>query len=253
MEQFRSEVAVKLRGASYGDRAAVLAQVEEHRAEHATRLAHYEQLAAAYDPGLARGPRPRRLPGAARRDPPRAVLGRLADRVPHRPHHRRSHRMTVPAPPRPVDDRAPHAAQPDRDGLDAHRPRGQGQAPARARGVLRRAGPRRRRPDRHRRLLPQRARLAAAVRLDDDPRASTPTGTARSPTRCTPRAARSPCRCCTPAATATPRSTSRPPRPSRRSRRSRPARCPRARSSGRSPTTSTRPGWRGGRATTASR
>ena len=48
LEQFRSEVAVKLRGASYGDRAAVLAQVEEHRAEHATRLAHYEQLAAAY-------------------------------------------------------------------------------------------------------------------------------------------------------------------------------------------------------------
>ncbi len=54
LEQFRSELAVKLRGASYGDRAAVLAQVEVHRAEHATRLAHYEQLAAAYDPtGLA--------------------------------------------------------------------------------------------------------------------------------------------------------------------------------------------------------
>jgi DNA-binding PadR family transcriptional regulator len=50
MEQFRSEVAVKLRAASYGDRAAVLAQVEEHRAEHATRLAHYEQLATGYDP-----------------------------------------------------------------------------------------------------------------------------------------------------------------------------------------------------------
>jgi DNA-binding PadR family transcriptional regulator len=48
LEQFRSEVAVKLRGASYGDRPAVLAQVEGHRAEHATRLAHYEQLAAAY-------------------------------------------------------------------------------------------------------------------------------------------------------------------------------------------------------------
>ena len=46
-EQCRSEVAVKLRAASYGDRAAVLAQVVEHRAEHATRLAHYEQLAAA--------------------------------------------------------------------------------------------------------------------------------------------------------------------------------------------------------------
>jgi DNA-binding PadR family transcriptional regulator len=45
MEQFRSEVAVKLRGASYGDRASVLAQMREQRAEHATRLAHYEQLA----------------------------------------------------------------------------------------------------------------------------------------------------------------------------------------------------------------
>jgi DNA-binding PadR family transcriptional regulator len=49
MEQFRSDVAVKLRGASYGGRTAVLAQVEQHRAEHATRLAHYEQLAATYD------------------------------------------------------------------------------------------------------------------------------------------------------------------------------------------------------------
>ncbi len=46
LEQFRSEVAVRLRGASYGDRAVVLAQVAEHRAEHATRLAHYEGLAA---------------------------------------------------------------------------------------------------------------------------------------------------------------------------------------------------------------
>jgi DNA-binding PadR family transcriptional regulator len=46
MEQFRSEVAVKLRAASYADRQAVLAQVHEHRADHAARLAHYEQLAA---------------------------------------------------------------------------------------------------------------------------------------------------------------------------------------------------------------
>ena len=50
MEQFRSEVAVKLRAASYGDRAAVLAQVAEHCAEHATRLAHYEKLAADLPP-----------------------------------------------------------------------------------------------------------------------------------------------------------------------------------------------------------
>jgi DNA-binding PadR family transcriptional regulator len=56
MEQFRSDVAVKLRAASYGDRAAVLAQVEEHRAEHGTRLAHYEQLAAGYSsPGSLTG------------------------------------------------------------------------------------------------------------------------------------------------------------------------------------------------------
>jgi DNA-binding PadR family transcriptional regulator len=46
MEQFRSEVAVKLRGASYGERADVLAQMREHRADHAARLTHYEQLAA---------------------------------------------------------------------------------------------------------------------------------------------------------------------------------------------------------------
>jgi hypothetical protein len=46
MEQFRSEVAVKLRGAAYGERVSVLAQMREHRADHAARLEHYEQLAA---------------------------------------------------------------------------------------------------------------------------------------------------------------------------------------------------------------
>ena len=45
-EKFRSELAVRLRGASYGDRAAVLDTVRQQRADHATRLAHYEQLAA---------------------------------------------------------------------------------------------------------------------------------------------------------------------------------------------------------------
>lgn len=46
MEQFRSELAVKLRGASYGDRAAVLDNVRDHLADHRTRLAHYETLAS---------------------------------------------------------------------------------------------------------------------------------------------------------------------------------------------------------------
>lgn len=45
-EPSRSELAVKLRAASYGDREAVLAQVRDHLADHATRLSHYETLAA---------------------------------------------------------------------------------------------------------------------------------------------------------------------------------------------------------------
>lgn len=41
---FRSEIAVKMRGASYGDRAALLANVAELVADHRTRLAHYEAM-----------------------------------------------------------------------------------------------------------------------------------------------------------------------------------------------------------------
>ena len=44
MEAFRSEVAVKLRGASYGDRATLTRNLLDLRADHATRLAHYEKL-----------------------------------------------------------------------------------------------------------------------------------------------------------------------------------------------------------------
>jgi DNA-binding PadR family transcriptional regulator len=43
---FRSELAVKMRGASYGDRAALLADVAELVADHRTRLDHYEARAA---------------------------------------------------------------------------------------------------------------------------------------------------------------------------------------------------------------
>jgi len=43
---FRSEIAVKMRGASYGDRAALLANVAELVADHRTRLAHYEAMSA---------------------------------------------------------------------------------------------------------------------------------------------------------------------------------------------------------------
>lgn len=44
MEPLRSELAVKMRGASYGDRAAVLDVVRTNLADHQLRLDHYEQL-----------------------------------------------------------------------------------------------------------------------------------------------------------------------------------------------------------------
>ncbi|MFC4786014.1 PadR family transcriptional regulator [Nocardioides sp. MAHUQ-72] len=44
MEPLRSELAVKMRGASYGERAAVLDVLRANLAEHHARLAHYEQL-----------------------------------------------------------------------------------------------------------------------------------------------------------------------------------------------------------------
>ncbi|MBD8871116.1 PadR family transcriptional regulator [Nocardioides donggukensis] len=44
-DPLRSEVMVKFRGASYGDRAAVLDQARERLADHRTRLAHYDRLA----------------------------------------------------------------------------------------------------------------------------------------------------------------------------------------------------------------
>ncbi len=40
----RFEVAVKMRGASYGDRAGLLAHLEDLVSEHRTRHAHFEQL-----------------------------------------------------------------------------------------------------------------------------------------------------------------------------------------------------------------
>ena len=44
MEVFRSEVAVKLRGAAYGDRDTLTRNLLDLRADHATRLAHYERF-----------------------------------------------------------------------------------------------------------------------------------------------------------------------------------------------------------------
>ena len=44
MESFRSDLAVKLRGASYGERATLLRRVRETVGDHRTRLAHYRDL-----------------------------------------------------------------------------------------------------------------------------------------------------------------------------------------------------------------
>jgi DNA-binding PadR family transcriptional regulator len=44
MEPLRSELAVKMRGAAFGDRAAVLEVVRTNLADHQLRLTHYEQL-----------------------------------------------------------------------------------------------------------------------------------------------------------------------------------------------------------------
>lgn len=43
-ESLRSDFAVRLRGASYGSRDAILALVKEHLADHEARLAHYRHL-----------------------------------------------------------------------------------------------------------------------------------------------------------------------------------------------------------------
>jgi DNA-binding PadR family transcriptional regulator len=43
-ESFRSELAVKMRAASYGAREPLLRDIERHIEDHRTRLAHYESL-----------------------------------------------------------------------------------------------------------------------------------------------------------------------------------------------------------------
>ena len=56
-EQHRSDLAVKLRAASYGDRGPLLAEVAALRAEHATRLELFEELEGRDypDPGALAG------------------------------------------------------------------------------------------------------------------------------------------------------------------------------------------------------
>ncbi len=56
-ESMRSDFTVRLRGASYGDRAALVEEVRRHRAEHATRLRAYRDMAARDypDPGALSG------------------------------------------------------------------------------------------------------------------------------------------------------------------------------------------------------
>lgn len=50
IDPLRSELAVKMRGASYGDRRAVRELVGQHLTEHRARLAAYHQMAAKQYP-----------------------------------------------------------------------------------------------------------------------------------------------------------------------------------------------------------
>ena len=117
---------------------------------------------------------------------------------------RLGHQQSVSAPARAARPRLHHAEEPRADGLDAHRPGGRPQA-------LRSAWPRifaeRARggvgPDRHRRLRAQHRGLGQAVRRHAGHARRGAAAPASSPTPCTPRAARSRCRSCTPGATAT--------------------------------------------------
>ena len=105
--------------------------------------------------------------------------------------------------------RRPDVAQPRGDGIDAHRPRGPRRGTSRS---WRRTSPtraRRRGADGHRRLLAQRRGWLKPFAGEMVP-ARRRRGTATSPTPCTPRAARSRCRSCTPVATPTTRSASAP-------------------------------------------
>ena len=136
-----------------------------------TRLAHYEQLEREQfpDPSRLDGPALDQwlvLRGGIRLE---QLLDRLDHRVPARPTRRTD--MTHPRYPHllaPITlgaGRRADPAQPRRHGLDAHRARGPPVGHRQAGGVLRRARPRRRRPDHHRRLRAHQARLAQAVRL----------------------------------------------------------------------------------------
>jgi DNA-binding PadR family transcriptional regulator len=50
LDPLRSELAVKMRAASYGDRSAVRRLAEEHLAEHGARLAAYDRMSSEQYP-----------------------------------------------------------------------------------------------------------------------------------------------------------------------------------------------------------
>ena len=160
----RSDLAVKLRGASFGDRRGG-ARRRPRQPRRPPRAAR--PLPAADE---ARLPRTRQPSAGSSSTTTSSCAAASSWRRPGSrgsPSTWRPTRDRLPPPALAVHDRLADDAQPRRDGLDAHRPGGQRPAPPRAGGILRRAGPRRSRPDHHRRLLPQPARLAQAVRLRD--------------------------------------------------------------------------------------
>ena len=254
-----SELAVKIRGASLRRRRARCSPRSRGTAtcrRSGSRPTATIEKRDFPDPDRAHRPRAAPVPGAARRHPGRARRsstgatryrctgdgGRHDDPIAY-PHLLAPLDLGFTTLPNRVIMGSMHTGLEDRR-RDA----------AAARRLLRRTGPRRRRPDRHRRLRAEPDRLAAAVRRQAVNRAPKPAGTARSPTPCTPRAARSRCRSCTPAATAYhPFSVSRLAHQGADQPRSGRARCATRGASARSTTSPAAPRWPARPATTASR
>ena len=158
--------------------AARPARAAGRRAPDAPGALRAARARAVPRPGLAHRPAARHLAGAARRASSRSSSGssgsaststptgsRRSSSAPQPPLGRHER---LPPPPGADHDRRPHPAQPGGDGLDAHRPGGLRVGHPQAGGVLRRARPRWCRPDRHRRLRADQARLAQAVRERPD-------------------------------------------------------------------------------------
>ena len=145
------DLAVKIRAAAYGDVDA-LRDPGRRAARRTRRIAgHLPRIREAPVPGSPRACAAAHCTSTwccAAASAPRKVPSTGSTKC-------AGGAVTLPEPVVAVGPWLHHPAQPGGDGLDAHRPGGPGPRHRPARRVFRRTGPRRRRPDHHRRLCPQ--------------------------------------------------------------------------------------------------